>query len=131
MRACFASAQLLDQAALEIGGNGVLELLRFVMHFVPLHTEDLGQHALDQVMPVQQALGDFVTLCGQRDLPFLAYPNQAIPLEPPDCHGDRGRRHVEPALQSGGDDCLPLRFGLGDRLEVVFLRNGDLHAIRL
>ena len=58
MRALAFHAEALDQLALEIGGYGVLELLRLVVHLVPFQPEDLGQHALDQVMAVQQAVGD-------------------------------------------------------------------------
>ena len=58
MRAGFAGAEAFQKPALEIGGNGVLQLLGLFVHLVPFHAEDFGQHALDQMMPVEHTVGD-------------------------------------------------------------------------
>ena len=54
-------AQFLDQLLLEIGGDGVFELLGLVVDLVPLESENLGQHPLDQVVAVEQPAGDFAS----------------------------------------------------------------------
>ena len=58
MRASAARAQPFRQFALEIGGHGMFQVLRLVVHLVPFQAEDFGQHAFDEVMAVQQAAGD-------------------------------------------------------------------------
>ena len=58
VRARLAGAELFQQAPLEIGRDGVLQLLGFLMNLVPFHAENLGEHALDQMVPVEQAIGD-------------------------------------------------------------------------
>ena len=69
VRACrLAVPSLLDQLAFEIGGNGVLQLLRLVVNLVPFQSEDLRQHTLDQMMAVQQPVGDLAARRRQRDL---------------------------------------------------------------
>ncbi len=67
VRAGFAFAELFAQAALEIGGDGVLHLLGFVVDLVPLHAENFGEHALDQMWRFDQAVGDFAAFARQRD----------------------------------------------------------------
>ena len=62
--------QPLDQLALEVRRDGMLELLGFVVHLVPFQSEDLGQHALDQVMAVEQTVGDFTPRRRESDLPL-------------------------------------------------------------
>ena len=80
---------------LEIGGDGVLQLLGLVVHLVPLQPEDLRQHALDQVMAIQKTIGDVAALGGQRDLAFLAHLDQRIAPQSLDRHGDRRRGYAE------------------------------------
>ena len=103
----------------------MLQLLRLVVHFVPLQPEDLGQHALDQVMAVQQTVGDVAARGGQRDLAFLAHLDQRVAPQPLDRHGDRRGGYAEPADQRHGLDGFALALGLGDGLQVILFGNGD------
>ena len=79
--------QLFDQFLLEIGRNGVLELFGFIVDLVPLQPEHLGQHPLDQVVPVEQPAGDFASRRRERNLPLAADLDQSVALEPLDRHG--------------------------------------------
>ena len=64
MRTGLASSQLFLQFPLKLAGDGVLQLLGFVMNLIPFHAEDFGQHSLNQVMAVQYAIGDFAAIRG-------------------------------------------------------------------
>ena len=57
MRTRPAFAQLLSQFGFESRRNGVLQPLGFFVNLVPLHPEDLAQHALDEVMAQCRAVG--------------------------------------------------------------------------
>ncbi len=50
VRAKAAGPQHFDQLPFEIGRNGVLQLFGLIVDLVPFQTEDLGEHALDEVV---------------------------------------------------------------------------------
>ena len=128
MRAGVARAQPLHQFALEIGGHGVFQLLRLVMHLVPFQAEDFGQHAFDELMAVQQTAGDLAAGGREGDLPFGGHVDEGIALEPLNGHGDGRRRDMQPAREGDGLDGFALRFGFRDGLEVILFRDGDSHG---
>ena len=65
VRAGLAGSELFEQPPLEVGRHRVLQLLGFFVDFVPFHAENFGQHALDQMMPVEQPIGDIAA--GRRE----------------------------------------------------------------
>ncbi len=121
--------QFLAQAILEVGGDGVFHLLGFLVDLVPLHTENLRQHALDQVMAIHHAVGDFAALARERDFTGRRDADQAVALQAADGHGHRGRRNLEPAGQRGGDNHFAFAFGLRNGLQVILFGNGDAHSL--
>src|SRR5271157_4117315 len=131
VRAHARRPQPFHQLALEIGRNGMLQLFGFVVHFVPFQTENLGQHALDQVVPVPQPAGDLPAGRRKRNLSLGAHADQPVPLQPLNRHRDRRRRNVQPARHRDGLDRLAFRLGLRDGLEVVFFGDGNSHALNL
>jgi hypothetical protein len=46
----------------------VLQLLGFVVDFVPFHAENFGEHAFDQMMTVEQPIGDVAAGGSERKL---------------------------------------------------------------
>jgi hypothetical protein len=108
----------------------VLQLFGFVVDFVPLHAENFGEHAFDQVMALEDAVGDFAALLFERDFARGADVNESVALQAADGHGDGGSGDFEPAGQGRGDDGLTFGFGLGDGLQVVLFGDGDSHALQ-
>ena len=129
VRARLAGAQLFEQSPLEIGRDGVLQLLGFVVDLVPLHAENLGEHALDQMMPVQQPVGD-----------IAARPAsvKVVPSRPARISASRFRRLMamvtagaetfSQRARVAGDYRLAFALGLRNGLEVILLGYGDFHA---
>jgi hypothetical protein len=128
VRADAARAQLLDQLPFEFGGNGVLQLLRLIVHLVSFEPEDLGQHALDQVMAIEDAVRDLASCRRERQLPFIGYLDQAVAAESLDRHRDGGRGDAEPPRKGHCFDRFTFGIGFRNRFEIVFFGNGDPHA---
>ena len=103
----------------------MFQLLSLVMDLVPFHAEDLRQHPLNEVMPVQQAICDFPAGGGKRQLSFLAYIDQTVAFQPLDRHGDGWGRNVQPACQAGRNHNLAFTLSFRDGLEIVLLGGGD------
>jgi hypothetical protein len=63
----------------------MFQTLGLVVNLIPFHTEDLGQHSLDQVMPKDGALGSLLTC--RRELNAAVAPNndQTVFLQPLQC----------------------------------------------
>ena len=70
----------------------MLQTLSLVVDLVPFHAEDFGQHALDQVMTVQNLVGDLAAVGSELNQTTLGYLNEAVAFEAPRCHGDGWRR---------------------------------------
>ncbi len=121
-------AEFFGEFGFKVGGDGVFHLLGFVMDFVPLHVEDFGEHAFDEIVAANEAFGDFAAGGGEGDATFAGDFDEAVAAEAPGGHGDGGRGDVEPAGESGGDYNFPFRFRFGDGLEVVFFGDCDAHA---
>src|SRR6516225_8815572 len=78
MRARAFGAQPLDQLLLEIVGDRMLQALCLVMDLIPFHSQHLGQHSLDQMVPISQAVGDLATGLGEGNPPPASYPDQLV-----------------------------------------------------
>jgi len=107
----------------------VLQLFGFIVDFIPLHAEDFGEHALDQVMALEDSVGDFTARFAESDRAGGADVDEAVALQAPDRHGDGGRGYFQPAGEGCGDDGFAFPFGFGDGLQVVLFRDGDSHAL--
>jgi hypothetical protein len=120
-------AEFIAKTALKILGNSVLQLFGLVVDFVPLHAENLGEHALDQVMAVKQTSCNRTTFAGETDFTFGGNANQVISFQALDCHRHGGRRDIQPSRQRSRNNGFTFRFRFGNRLEIVLFRDGDLH----
>ena len=67
-----------EQPGLEIWRNRVLQTFRLVVHLIPFHSENLGEHALDQVVANRQLAGDLSSGSGQANAAAGMHPHQAI-----------------------------------------------------
>src|SRR5271168_5205586 len=50
VRAGAAASELGQQLGFEVWRDSMLQALRLIVHLVPLHAENLGQHALDEMV---------------------------------------------------------------------------------
>src|ERR1700685_15682 len=130
VRAGPASAQFGQQPGFEVGGDGMFQTLGFVVDAIPLHSEDLGEHALDEVMAKGELACDLASGRSQPDVAGRLHSHQAVFLQPAQSHSDRRRRDREPVSQRSRDNRLAFTLGLEDGLEVVLLGNGN-HLGRL
>lgn len=71
-------SELGEEFGFEVGGNGVLEALGFVVNLPPLHAEKFGQHALDEVMAEGELAGDFAAGGGEANVTVGEDADQAI-----------------------------------------------------
>jgi hypothetical protein len=125
VRAGAAFAELLSELGLEGRRDGVLEPLGFFVNLVPLHAEDLAQHALDEVMAQGGAIGGFAALLGQAYDAVGAHQDEAIALEALEGHGHGRRRDFKPMRERGRNHLEAFGVGLKNGLQVVFLRDVD------
>ena len=91
MRTGSAFAQFLFELGLEGRRDGVLQPLGLLVDLVPLHAEDLAEHALDEVMAERGAIGGFAARGRETHNAVCAHLDKAVALEPLEGHGD-GRR---------------------------------------
>jgi hypothetical protein len=118
-------AELGEEFGLEIGGDGVLETLGFVVDLPPLHTEKLGEHAFDEVVAEGKLAGDFAAGGGKADVTVGEHANEAVFLETTKGHGDGRSGHFEPIGKAGGDYGLAFALGFEDGFEVILFGDGD------
>ena len=86
----------------------MFQLLGFIVNLEPLHAENLGEHAFDQMVTFQQPFGNQATRLSQGDPPLAANPDQAIPLQALDCGGNSRRGDQKPPGECGGNDDFAL-----------------------
>src|SRR5450759_4820930 len=125
MRANTAPAKLFQQSRLEIRRHRMLQPLRLFMDLGPLHTEDLVQHALDEVMADGEAARNLAALAGEMDAAFHRYRHQAVALQAPQRHRYRRRRNREPVRKRRRDHRLTFALGFQDCLEIVLFGYRD------
>lgn len=123
-----AVAEFFDEFLLELGADGVFELLGFFMDKVPGHAEDFREHAFDEVVAADEALGDFAARGGEDDDAAVDDADEFVAFEAAEGHGDGRSADLEPAGESGGNDEFAFAFGFGDGFEVVFLGDGDFQG---
>src|ERR1700690_1488861 len=73
MRTKAPASQFARKHGFEVAGEGMVQELRFSMHFVPLQGEGLVPHAFDQVMPYGQSPGDLPSLCRELHSPVASH----------------------------------------------------------
>ena len=125
VRAGAALAELFPELGLEGRRDRVLQALRLLVNLVPLHAEDLAQHALDEVMAQGGVIGGFAALPGEAHDAVGAHLDEAVALEALEGHGHGRRRDLKPVRKRGGNHLEALGVGLENGLQVVFLRNVD------
>ena len=87
VRTSTARAEPFGELAFEIRRDGMFQLFGLVVDLVLLQPEDLREHALQEVVPVEQAVGDLAAGGGQGDLSGFGDANELIALQALDCHG--------------------------------------------
>jgi hypothetical protein len=120
-----SAAKFGEELGFEVGGDGVLEALGFVVDLPPLHAEKFGQHAFDEVVTEGEFAGDFTAGGGEPEMSVTLDADQGIFFEATNGHGDGGRGDFQPVGEAGGDDGFSFAFGFEDGFEVVFLGDGD------
>jgi len=95
MRAGLPIAQFFAKAGFEIGGNGVLQLLGFVVDLVPLHAENFRKHAFNQVVALNQTECDLTAFACQCEFAIRVDANQPIATQTANRHGHGRRRHLQ------------------------------------
>jgi hypothetical protein len=125
VRAGFAGTEFAGEEFFEVLGNGMFEALGFLVDLEPLHTEDFDKHPLNEVVAIEDAIGNLATFGGELDVPAGGNVEIAVALEAANSHGNGGWGDMEPAGDGSGDDGLTLRFRLGDGFKVVLLGDGD------
>jgi hypothetical protein len=128
MRAGFAHAKFFDQPSFHILGDGVLQPLRFIVNFVPLHSQQFVKQSLHQVMPEPKLISDSLPRRGQGDPAFAVNLRQFIPAQAPQsqCYG--GRAHPHPSGKGGGKNRAFSGMGLRDGLQIILFRYGEFHG---
>src|SRR5271169_4288126 len=119
-----------EQPGLEIGRDCMFQTFRFVVDFVPFHSENFGEHALDQVVANGQLAGDLLSGSGQANASVDVHPHQTVFLQSAHGHGYGRGRNFEPVRERGRNDGFPFALGLENRLKVVLFGDGD-HVSRL
>ena len=107
----------------------MLQLLGFIVNLVPLHAEDFGEHAFDEMMALENPVGDLAALFPECDFAGGADVDETVALQAADGHGDGGGGHLEPAGEGCGDDGFAFSFGFGDGLQVILFGDGNSHAL--
>jgi len=67
-----------EEFGFEVGRNGVLEALGFIVHLPPLHAEKFREHAFDEVMAEGELAGDFAACGGKTDVAVRLDANEGI-----------------------------------------------------
>src|ERR1700688_2734584 len=89
-------AEFGEQLGFEVGGDGVLEALGFVVHLPPFHAEEFGEHAFNEVVAEGEFSGDLASGGSEANVAIGLDPNQAIFLETSNCHGYGGGGDFQP-----------------------------------
>src|SRR6185437_490760 len=100
------------------------------MNFVPVHAEDLTEHALNEVMAQGGAVSGFAAGGREADDAVRVHVDEAITFEALERHGDGGGRDLKPVSEDCGNYLAAFGLGFEDGLEVVLLGyvDGVLHS---
>ena len=122
VRARARVAEQLDEVALEVVADGVLEAAGLLVHLRPRHLEHVDEQHLGEAVAPQHRGGVGPPGLGQVEHPVLVEADVALALEPLDGLAHGGGRHTEPLHDAGAhrDDAGLLE--LQDGLEVLLDR---------
>src|SRR5580700_5264476 len=118
-------AEFGQQFGLEIGRDSVFQPFGLIVHLPPLHTEEFGQHALDQMMAEGEFASDFAAGGGEAYVAVGLNANQAVFFQAANRHGDSWGRNFQPVGEASRDHGFSFTFGVEDGLEIVFFGDGD------
>jgi hypothetical protein len=118
-------AELGEEFGFEIGGDGVLEALGFVVNLPPFHAEKFGEHAFDQMVAESQLAGDFAPSGGEADVAVGLNADEGIFFQAAQSHGYGGSGDFEPVGEPGGDYGFAFAFGFEDGFKVVLFGDSD------
>src|ERR1700736_5664317 len=76
MRTRSSAAQLSQQLGFEVRGDSMFQTFGLVVNLPPLHAEEFGEHALDQVMAEGEFAGNLSTGRSQSHLTVALHTNQ-------------------------------------------------------
>lgn len=107
----------------------MLQTLCFFVNVNPFHSENLREHALDQVMAKNGSLRDLPSFGTELNSTALGNSDQTVSSQSLEGSGYCWWRDGEPMGEERGDDGIALRLGLGDGLEIILFGNGDHHDI--
>ncbi len=120
-----AFAEFGEEFGFEVGGDGMLEALGFVVDFPPFHAEEFGEHALDKVVAKGKLAGDLASGGGEADVAISLDADEGIFFKTAHGHGNGGSGDFEPVGETSGDNGFAFALGLEDGFEIVFLGDGD------
>src|ERR1017187_6160067 len=87
----------------------MLQTLCFIVNVDPFHPENLGEHALDQVMAKNGSFSDFPSFGSELNTAALSKGDETVSSQP----------------IKGGGYCIAFRLGLCNGLQIIFLGDGD------
>src|SRR5580693_5474741 len=101
----------------------MLQAFCFVVNVNPFHPENLGEHALDQVMPKNGSFRHVPSFRSELNPTALGKSYQTVSSQPLEGGGYRRWRNGKPMSKECGDHGIAFRLGLGNGLEIIFLGN--------
>ena len=72
VRAATVAPETLEKQSGDFRRNSVLEALGFIVGARPIEADHFGEKFFGKLMAHSEVLGDFATLCGERDVPVRA-----------------------------------------------------------
>jgi hypothetical protein len=125
-----AFAQLGEEFGFEVGGDGVLEALGFIVDLPPFHAEEFAQHAFNEMVAEGELAGDLAAGGGETDVAIALDADECVLFKAAHGHGDGGGGDFQPVSETRRDNGFAFTLGFEDRFEIVFFGDGD-HLERL
>src|SRR5260370_33709649 len=105
----------------------MLQTLCFIVNVDPFHPENLGEHAVDQVMAKNGSFRDFPSFGSELNPAALSKGDTTVSPQPLEGGCYCRWRHGKPMSKECGDYGIAFRLGLCNGLQIIFLGNGDHH----
>src|SRR5438105_7776404 len=126
VRAHILTAKFFHEFFFKSDRDGMFQAFSLVVDLIPGQAKNLSQHPLDQVVPKNCALRDFVSLGAQLNAAIFACFHETIFSKTLQCGGHCRTRDMEPTRKSSRDDSFAFSLGLCNGLEIVFFGNSDI-----